>query len=118
MPKGNLTYRCGEIRFCKLDPTVGTELRKTRSCLIVQNNIMNQHGLLTVVMPFRPGSKNAPYVVNVVASAMNGLDQDRYIDVGQIRSIDNSRVLSLVGVLEEEYWQSIRAALNIVLEFS
>ena len=118
MPKGNLTYRRGEIRFCKLDPTVGTELRKTRSCLIVQNNIMNQHGLLAVVMPFRPGSKNAPYVVNVVASAMNGLDQDRYIDVGQIRSIDNSRVLILVGVLEEEYWQSIRAALNIVLEFS
>jgi mRNA interferase MazF len=118
MPKGNLTYRRGEIRFCKLDPTVGTELRKTRSCLIVQNNIMNQHGLLTVVMPFRPGTKNAPYVVNVVASAINGLDQDRYIHVGQIRSIDNSRVLSLVGVLEEEYWQSIRAALNIVLEFS
>jgi|GEM_PF-4571608 hypothetical protein len=49
---------------------------------------------------------------------MNGLDQDRYIDVGQIRSIDNSRVLGLVGVLEEEYWDLIRAALNIVLEFS
>lgn len=52
MPKGNLTYRRGEIRFCKLDPTVGTELRKTRSCLVVQNNIMNQHGSLTIVMPF------------------------------------------------------------------
>ncbi|MBV6623027.1 MAG: type II toxin-antitoxin system PemK/MazF family toxin [Rivularia sp. (in: Bacteria)] len=118
MPKGELTYRRGEIRFCKLSPTVGTELRKTRSCLIVQNNIMNQHGSLTIIMPFRPGSKKAPYVVNVVASAMNGLDQDRFIDVGQIRSIDNSRVLNLVGVLEEEYWESIRAALDIVLEFS
>ena len=118
MPKGELTYRRGEIRFCKLSPTVGTELRKTRSCLIVQNNIMNQHGSLTIIMPFRPGSKKAPYVVNVVASAMNGLDQDRFIDVGQIRSIDNSRVLGLVGVLEEEYWESIRAALDIVLEFS
>ncbi|MEH2137444.1 type II toxin-antitoxin system PemK/MazF family toxin [Nostoc sp.] len=117
MPKGNLTYRRREIRFCKLDPTVGTELQKTRSCLIVQNDIMNQHGLLTIVMPFRPGSKKAPYVVNVVASAMNGLDQDRYIDVEQIRSIDNSRVLNLVRVLEEEYWKSIRTALNIVLEF-
>ncbi|MEA5507436.1 type II toxin-antitoxin system PemK/MazF family toxin [Halotia wernerae UHCC 0503] len=118
MPKGNLTYRRGEIRFCQLDPTVGTELRKTRSCLIVQNDIMNQYGSLTIVMPFRPGNKNAPYVVNVVASAINGLDQDRYIDVGQIRSIDNSRVLSLVGVLEEKYWESINTALNIVLKFS
>ncbi|MBW4605626.1 MAG: type II toxin-antitoxin system PemK/MazF family toxin [Calothrix sp. FI2-JRJ7] len=118
MPQGNLTYRRGEIRFCKLDPTVGTKLRKTRSCLIVQNDIMNQHGSLTIVMPFRPGSKKAPYIVNIVASAMNSLDQDCYIDVGQIRSIDNSRVLGLVGVLEEEYWESIRTALNIVLEFS
>lgn len=49
---------------------------------------------------------------------MNGLDQDRYIDVGQIRSIDNNRVLTLVGVLEEEYWESIRTALDILLDFS
>lgn len=117
MPKGNLTYQCGEIRFCKLDPTIGTEIKKTRPCLIVQNNIMNQYGSLTIVMPFRPGSKNAPYVVNVIASSLNGLDQDRYIDVGQIRSIDNSRVLDLIGVLEEEYWESIRLALNVVLDF-
>ena len=117
MPQGNLTYQRGEIRFCKLDPTVGTELRKTRSCLIVQNNIMNQYGSLTIVMPFRPGSKNAPYVVNVIPSPINGLDQDRYIDVAQIHSIDNSRVLGLVGILEEEYWELIRVALNIVLDF-
>lgn len=54
---------------------------------------MNQYGSLTIVMPFRPGSKNAPYIVSVIASSVNGLDQDRYIDVGQIRSIDNSRIL-------------------------
>jgi mRNA interferase MazF len=63
MPKGNLTYQHGEIRYCKLDPTVGTEIRKTRPCVIVQNNIMNQYGSLTIVMPFRPGSKNAPYIL-------------------------------------------------------
>ena len=67
---------------------------------------------------FSTSSPTYPASVNVVASAMNGLDQDRYIDVGQICSIDNSRVLGLVGVLEEEYWKSIRTALNIVLEFS
>jgi mRNA interferase MazF len=57
------------------------------------------------------------YIVNVIASSVNGLDQDCYIDVGQIRSIDNSRVFDLVGVLEEEYWESIRVALNVVLDF-
>ncbi|MFB2923186.1 MULTISPECIES: type II toxin-antitoxin system PemK/MazF family toxin [Aerosakkonema] len=117
MPQGNLTYKRGEIRWVKLDPTVGAEAQKTRSCLIVQNDIMNQYGLLTIVMPFRPGSKQAPYVVNVKATPTNGLDRDRYIDVGQIRVLDNSRILGLVGVLEEEYWESIRLAMNVVLGF-
>ncbi len=117
MPNGTLVYQRGEIRWVKLDPTVGAEAQKTRSCLIVQNDVMNQYGSLTVIMPFRPGTKNAPYVVNVKATTNNGLDQDRYIDVGQIRSVDNSRVLALVGVLEDEYWEAIRAALDIVLNF-
>lgn len=117
MPQGNLTYRRGEIRFVRLDPIVGAEAQKTRSCLIIQNDVMNQYGSLTIVMPFRPGSKNAPYVVNVKASPSNGLDQDRYIDVGQIRAIDHSRVLGMVGILEEEYWELISDAVNLVLNF-
>ena len=117
MPQGNLTYRRGEIRWVKLDPTVGAEAQKTRSCLIVQNDLMNQYGLLTIVMPFRPGSKQAPYVVNVKATPTNGLDQDRFIDVGQIRAIDHNRVLGVVGTLEEEYWELIQDALDIVLNF-
>ncbi|MBX9252782.1 type II toxin-antitoxin system PemK/MazF family toxin [Desmonostoc muscorum CCALA 125] len=117
MPESNLTYRRGEIRWVNLDPTVGAEAKKIRACLIVQNDIMNQYGLLTIVMPFRPGSKQVPYVVNVKATPNNGLDQDRFIDVGQIRAVDHSRILGLVGVLESEYWELIRTALNVVLGF-
>ncbi len=117
MPGSNLTYRRGEIRWVNLDPTVGAEAQKNRACLIVQNDIMNQYGLLTIVMPFRPGNKQAPYVVNVKATPTNGLDQDRFIDVGQMRAVDNRRVLGMVGVLEDEYWEQIRTALNVVLGF-
>lgn len=39
------------------------------------------------------------------------------IDVRQIRAVNSSRILGLVGVLEEQYWESIRAALNVVLGF-
>jgi len=117
MPGSNLTYRRGEIRWVNLDPTVGAEVQKIRACLIVQNDIMNQYGLLTIIMPFRPESKQAPYVVNVKATPTNGLDQDRFIDIGQIRAVDNRRVLGMLGVLEDEYWEQIRTALNIVLGF-
>jgi mRNA interferase MazF len=118
MPKGELTYRRGDIRWVKLDPTVGAEIQKTRSCLVIQNDVMNQYGQLTVVLPFRPGKKQAPYVVNVEASAENGLDQDRFIDVGQVRSVDGQRIMGIVGRLEERYWTEIKTALDIVLGFS
>jgi mRNA interferase MazF len=117
MPNGELRYRRGEIRWVSLDPTVGAEIRKTRSCLILQTDVMNQYGQLTVVLPFRPGHKQAPYIVNVTASAENGLDQDRFIDVAQVRSVDGQRVLGLQGRLEDRYWPQIQTALDIVCGF-
>lgn len=118
MPQGELNYRRGQIRWVRLDPTLGAEVQKTRSCLIIQNNVMNQYGQLTVVIPFRPGTKQAPYVVNVKATPGNGLDKDRFLDIAQIRSVDALRIVGLVGVLEENYWQPIRRALDIVLGFT
>jgi len=118
MPQGKLTYERGQIRWVRLDPTLGAEVQKTRSCLIVQNDIMNLYGQLTVVIPFRPGTKQAPYVVNVKATLANGLDKDRFLDVAQIRSVDAQRILGLVGVLEENYWQPIRKAIDVVLGFT
>lgn len=117
MPKGKLTYRRGEIYWVEMNPTVGAEVQKTRSCLILQNNTMNQYGEVTVVLPFRPGSKQAPYAVNVQPSLENGLDKERFLDVGQIRAVSYQRLRNLAGTLEAEYWQQIQQALNVVLGF-
>lgn len=118
MPKGRLDYRRGDIYWVTMDPTVGAEVQKTRSCLILQNDLMNQYGDVTIVLPFRPGSKQAPYAVNVKASPENGLDRDRYLDVGQIRAVSYQRLRNLAGTLETHYWQQIQQALNIVLGFN
>jgi mRNA interferase MazF len=117
MPNGDLIYRRGEIRWINLEPTVGAEAKKIRACLIVQNDMGNRYSFLTVVIPLLPGTKDVPYVVNVKPTSNNGLDRERYLDIGQIRGLDNSRVLGLVGVLEDEYWEAIRDALNIVVDF-
>jgi mRNA interferase MazF len=117
MPKENLVYSRSEIRWVRLNPTVGAETRKTRACLIIQNNVMNQYGQLTIVLPFLPGHKQAPYAVNVIATPQNGLDQDRYLDVGQIRAVDHQRILGRLGTLEDQYWMQIKEAIDIVLGF-
>jgi mRNA interferase MazF len=48
----------------------------------------------------------------------NGLDQNRFIDVAQVRSVDSQRILGLLGRLEDQYWPQIKTALDIVLGFS
>ena len=103
MPKGKLTYRRGDIYWVEMNPTVGAEVQKTRSCLILQNDTMNQYGEVTVILPFRPGSKQAPYAVNVQASLENGLDRDRFLDVGQIRTVSYQRLQTWTGTLEIKY---------------
>lgn len=118
MPKGKLTYRRGEIRWVKLDPTIGAEAQKTRACLIVQRDTINQHGLLTIVIPFLPGRKTAPYVVNVIPTGTNGLDQPRYLDLGQVRAVAYERVLGIVGQLEDHYWKEVQEAFEIVMGFN
>jgi mRNA interferase MazF len=118
MPRGELTYRRGDIRWVALDLTLGAEIQKTRSCLILQNDLINQYGQLTIILPFRPGQKNAPYVVNVTATPENGLDQNRFIEIAQIRSVDTQRILGLMGRLEDHYWPQIKQALDIVLGFA
>jgi mRNA interferase MazF len=126
MPKGKLTYRRGEIRWVRLDPTmtsgrsqtIGAEAQKTRACLIVQMDTINQYGLLTIVIPFLPGRKKAPYVVNIIATEANGLDHDRYLDLGQVRAVSYERILGLVGKLETHYWQQVREAFEVVMGFS
>ncbi len=118
MPKGKLTYRRGDIRWVKLDPTVGAEAQKTRACLIIQMDTINQHGLLTIVIPFLSGRKKAPYVVNVFATTKNGLDHDRYLDFGQVRAVFHERILGIVGQLKPQYWPQVQEAFEIVMGFS
>lgn len=62
IPQGNLIYKRGEIPRVNLNPTIGAEAQKIRACLIIQNDIMNQHGLLMIVMPFRAINKQASYL--------------------------------------------------------
>lgn len=116
MPKGELVYRRGEIWWVELDPTRGVETKKTRPCLILQNDLGNKQSSLTTVAPFL-ASKKYPFVVNVQPSSTNNLDRERGINLSQIRAVDSTRVLSKIGKLEDFYWEAIKSAILIQLGF-
>lgn len=116
MPDGRIIYCRGEIWWVELDPTKGLETRKTRACLILQNDLGNKQSSLTVIAPFL-AKKNYPFVVNVYPTEQNGLDRERGLHLNQIRAIDRSRVKTKLGKIEDCYWDEIEKAINIHLGF-
>ena len=118
MPNGTLVYKRGEIWWVDLKPVVGRETDKERPCLILQNDIGNQNGSTTMVVPLLPGFKNYPFVVNIVQTAQNGLDRERHINFSQMRAVDAQRIKNRLGMLENSYWEEIERAVSIELGFS
>jgi mRNA interferase MazF len=109
-------YRRGQIWWVKLDPSFGVEAAKTKACLILQNDAGNQTNNITTIVSFL-AKKNYLFVVNVSPSPQNGLDRERGLHFNQIRSVDSSRIVSQLGILESQYWSKIETALDVQLGF-
>lgn len=107
-------YRRLEIWWVQLDPARGSEARKTRPCLILQNDTGNQYSDITMIVPFLE-PKPYPFVVIVEPSSQNGLDRSRGLNLSQMRVAHYSRFVSKLGILEESYLPQIEKAIAIEL---
>lgn len=107
-------YRRLEIWWVKLEPAIASEAKKTRPCLILQNDTGNRFSDITIVVPVLE-PKSYPFVVNVEPSSQNGLDRKRGLNFSQIRVAHYSRFTSKLGVLENTYVSQIEEAIAIEL---
>jgi mRNA interferase MazF len=86
-----------DIVLVNLDPTIGSEMRKTRPCVVISPDEMNRHLSTIVVAPMTTNLKPYPTRVSVLHHGKTGM-----IVVDQIRTIDKSRVLSVSGKLNQK----------------
>ena len=107
-------YRQLEIRWIDLDPTRGSETKNKRPCVILQGDVVNQGSRTIIVAPLLRGHKSWPFAVNISPSSNNGLDQERHINVKQLRAVDVPRITNRQGILEKRYLAPIKNALEIV----
>jgi mRNA interferase MazF len=84
----------GEIWLAQLDPTVGSEIQKTRPCVIVSPLEMNLHLRTVVVAPMMTGSRPARFRVALTFQGKQGL-----ILLDQIRTLDRVRLVKRLGSL-------------------
>ena len=82
----------GEIWLASLDPTVGSEIQKTRPCVIVSPAEIHDYLKTVIVAPMTTGSKPAPYRIPVTFQKKKGL-----ILLDQIRAIDKTRLVKKMG---------------------
>lgn len=82
----------GDIWLAALDPTVGSEIQKTRPCVVVSPPEINDHLRTVVVAPMTTGSRTAPYRVPISFAGKRGL-----ILLEQVRSVDKRRLVKHVG---------------------
>lgn len=86
--------KTGEIWLAQLDSTVGSEIRKTRPCVVISPKEMNEHLRTVIVAPMTTGSQPAAFRIPLTFQGKQGL-----IVLDQIRTIDRVRLVKRLGVL-------------------
>lgn len=82
----------GEIWLTALDPTVGSEIRKTRPCLVVSPPELNDHLRTVIVAPLTTGARPAGFRVPIRFEGKIGL-----VLLDHVRAVDKSRLVKRLG---------------------
>ncbi|MEN0004263.1 MAG: type II toxin-antitoxin system PemK/MazF family toxin [Bacteroidota bacterium] len=99
-----------EILVVNLDPTIGSEIKKTRPCVVVSPNEINRHLRTIIIAPITSQSKPYPTRVPIFFKEKNS-----WIVVEQIRTIDKQRAFRKLGRLQEEEIVRLKAVIKETL---
>ncbi|MEY2903007.1 MAG: hypothetical protein RLY89_2113 [Bacteroidota bacterium] len=103
-----------DIWLANLNPTKGTEPRKTRPVVVIQTNLLNEVHPSTIVCPINTNVLSQIDILRVHLKKQ--LEQPSDILVDQIRAIDNKRFIQKLGKLNQEQIRKLKQNLVIVLD--
>jgi mRNA interferase MazF len=103
----------GEVYLVELDPTRGSEIQKTRPCLIVSPDELNQHLRTAIVAPLTTAGQ--PYPFRPVCRFAG---KEGRVALDQLRTIDRERLRKRLGVLSATNVAAVFAVLGEMFEFS
>ncbi len=94
--------KCGEVYWVNLDPTFGTEIKKTRPALIVSPDDLNDALPRVIIAPLTSKGQSLGCRPEIV---FNNRPSRLLLD--QIRSVDKRRLLEKMGEIDKKFWHSI-----------
>lgn len=111
-----ITPRRGEVYLVHLDPTVGSEIGKTRPAVVIQNDVGNRHSPITIVAAITSRFDDKLYPTEVLIRANEGgLKQESVVLLNQVRSVARQRMVKKLGKLSETTMKRTDKAILISL---
>ena len=96
-----------EVYLINLDPTVGSEIKKTRPCLIISPDEMNHNIRTAIVAPMTTKGRSYPTRVSCRFKGKNG-----QVVLDQIRTIDKARLVKKLGRLDKRSAEKVLSVLS------
>lgn len=108
----------GEIWLISLDPTTGSEIKKTRPCVIVSSDGVGRLPvkLMVPLTEWNAFAKDALWMVRVDPDSQNGLQKIVVADTLQMRAVDTARCSRKIGSLPADVMEEIAVAIALVVE--
>ena len=91
-----------EVYLANLDPTIGSEIKKTRPCLIVSPDEMNRHITTVIVAPMTTKGKAYPTRIECKFEGKAG-----QVVLDQLRTVDKRRLVKRLGRMEKKTQQEV-----------
>ncbi len=102
----------GEIWWVALDPTLGSEIRKTRPCVVVSVRVLNEKRRTVIVIPLSSSPKGSPPIL--IPVICDGRPAVAVSD--QIRAVAKERLRSRLGVVTDDEISTIEDGLRRILQ--
>ncbi len=96
-----------QIVLVNLDPTIGSEIKKTRPCVIISPDEMNKYLRTVVISPMTTKSKKYPTRIEVKHDRKIG-----WIVLDQIRTINKQRIIKILGRLSKPEIKELKSILK------
>ncbi len=106
-----------EIWYANLNPIKGHEQSGIRPVVIVSGNNLNDHSNLKIVCPLTSSIKDYTGTLLLKKDRINKLTKDSEVLVFQIRAIDESRLINMIGTITDQQMKRIRIYLDEILTY-
>jgi len=97
----------GEVHLVRLDPTLGSEIRKTRPCLVVSPDELNRHLRTAIIAPMTTRGQAYPWRVPCRFQRQAG-----FVALDQVRTVDTERLLKRLGRLPPDTLTAVMRGLQ------